>query len=280
MKKTLLLLLLLLFIAAAIAFFYFRDHNHSKEELTLYGNVDIRTVDLGFRVPGRIEKLFFEEGDLIQTSDLLAQLDPIPYQNEIDKSRAQLQAVKINLENAQSLYERREELVQSQSVSKEDRNNALSTRNQLKANLAQAQAQLAINETALKDTQILSPSPGIILTRIREPGTIVAAGDPVYTLSLLNPIWIRAYIKETELGKIYPGMKAEIFNDSGGHYQGYVGFISPIAEFTPKSVETTDLRTDLVYRLRIIIDNTDFFLRQGMPVTVKIPLRSPPSPHD
>lgn len=274
MKKTLLFFFLLLCIGATIAFFYFENPNHYKEELTLYGNVDIRTVDLGFRVSGRIEKLFFEEGDLIQASDLLAQLDPIPYQNEVDKSKAQLQAVKINLENAQSLYERREELVQSQSVSKEDRNNALSTRNQLKANLSQAAAQLAINETALKDTQLLAPSPGIILTRIREPGTIVSAGDPVYSLSLLNPIWIRAYVKESELGKIYPGMEAEITNDSGGHYTGHIGFISPLAEFTPKSVETTDLRTDLVYRLRIIIDNSDFFLRQGMPVTVKIPLKT------
>jgi HlyD family secretion protein len=94
-------------------------------------------------------------------------------------------------------------------------------------------------------------------------------------MSLQQPVWVRAYIEETYLGRIHPGMKTEIYTDSnpGKAYTGTIGYISPRAEFTPKNVETTELRTSLVYRLRIVIENADEGLRQGMPVTAKIVAR-------
>jgi HlyD family secretion protein len=112
----------------------------------------------------------------------------------------------------------------------------------------------------------------VLLTRIAEPGAIVAAGQTVATLSLNDPIWVRAYVPEPDLGKIWPGMPAEILTDSRPDrpYKGHVGFISPEAEFTPKNVETPRLRTDLVFRLRVVADNPDEGLRQGMPVTVTL----------
>lgn len=96
--------------------------------------------------------------------------------------------------------------------------------------------------------------------------------NPVYTLSVLSPIWIRAYINEPNLGRIAFGMEAQVYTDtkSGKVYKGKIGFISPVAEFTPKTVQTTDLRTDLVYRLRIYVEDPDHLLKQGMPVTVKL----------
>ena len=93
-------------------------------------------------------------------------------------------------------------------------------------------------------------------------------------LSLNKPVVVRAYISEPDLGRIHPGMTLEVASDTlpNRAYRGTVGFISPVAEFTPKSVETPDLRTDLVYRLRIIVENADLGLRQAMPVTVHVPL--------
>jgi HlyD family secretion protein len=81
---------------------------------------------------------------------------------------------------------------------------------------------------------------------------------------------VRAYVDEPDLGRVHPGMIATVATDTGNAktYRGRVGFISPVAEFTPKSVETPELRTDLVYRLRVIVDEPDDGLRQGMPVTV------------
>ncbi len=138
------------------------------------------------------------------------------------------------------------------------------------AQLAQTQANLAQAQTALADTHVFAPVDAIVLSRVREPGSMVGPSVPVYTLTDLIPVYVRAYARETELGKMVPGTRVKVFTDSGKHvYTGTVGFVSPQAEFTPKSVETTDLRTDLVYRIRVTIDHPDEHLRQGMPVTVR-----------
>ena len=102
----------------------------------------------------------------------------------------------------------------------------------------------------LSDADIVAPSTGIIQTRVREPGAIVRPGETIYNLALTSPVWVRTFVEEPDLGRIYPGMPAIVFTDSDGRYEGRIGFISPMAEFTPKSVETRDLRTNLGYHLR------------------------------
>ena len=134
-----------------------------------------------------------------------------------------------------------------------------------------AEASEDIADTAFNDTALKAPTDGVILIRITEPGTLLSAGTPVYTISLNNKMWARAYIKETDLGRIKIGTKVKIYTDSADKvYHGHVGFVSPTAEFTPKNIETASLRTDLVYRLRIVIDDADDNLKQGMPVTIKV----------
>ena len=107
------------------------------------------------------------------------------------------------------------------------------------------------------------------MTRSREPGAMLSIGAPVYTLSLAQSVYIRAYVDESSLGLAVPGASVKIVTDTQGkEYTGQIGFVSPRAEFTPKSVETPTQRSDLVYRLRIVVTNADEYLRQGMPVTV------------
>ena len=108
---------------------------------------------------------------------------------------------------------------------------------------------------------------------MRETGAIVAPADIVFVLSLTEPVWVRTYVSEPDLGRIHPGMKVKVSSDTRPNdtYDGTIGFISPVAEFTPKTVETPELRTDLVYRLRIVVDKPGEDLRQGMPVTVRLP---------
>ncbi len=134
--------------------------------------------------------------------------------------------------------------------------------------LAAEQASLAMVEQRIADTILMAPNEGTILTRIREPGAIIGAGETIYTLTLTSPVWVRAYIEEPDLDLIQAGMGAEVRTDSGSVYTGQVGFISPVAEFTPKTVETRSLRTSLVYRVRIIVKDPEHRLKQGMPVTV------------
>jgi HlyD family secretion protein len=140
------------------------------------------------------------------------------------------------------------------------------------ATVASAQARLEKAQTALADATLLAPSKGIISVRAREPGAIVQAGQTVYTLTLNDPVWIRAYVSQPRLGRIKPGMPVKVTIDSmpGRQYDGTVGFISPEAEFTPKTVQTEQVRDDLVYRIRVIASDPDNVFRQGMPVTVLI----------
>ncbi len=263
--------LVFVFIVAGIVF-YFSNHKNNNNELVIYGNVDVRQVDIGFRVPGQVESLFYEEGDVVTKGTLLAKLDKTPYNSEVAQAAANKDAVEAGFVNAEKLLKRRKALIGSGAVSQEDLDDVQSQRDQLRANLDQAEAALTVALNNLEYTETYAPTEGVILTRVREPGTVVNPADPVYTLSVSSPVWIRAYVSEANLGAVCYGMEAEILTDAKGapKYTGMVGFISPVSEFTPKTVETTELRTDLVYRLRIYVDNPTGVLKQGMPVTVKL----------
>jgi HlyD family secretion protein len=276
--KRFLIITLILIIIAAISFFiydYFFLSQRNENELVLFGNVDVRQVDISFRVAGQVSELLYEEGDVVTKGSLMAVLDRSPYDRQVHQALANLNTLKANFDNATILLKRRQELINEGGVSQEDLNNAQSTYDQLRAEIIASEAALFISEDNLRYIKAFAPTDGIILTRIREPGTVVHETDPVYTLSIASPVWIRAFIDESHLGQVVYGMSAEITTDNpNGHsYTGKVGFISPLAEFTPKTVETTQLRTDLVYRLRIYVDNPDWGLRQGMPVTVRFNLK-------
>lgn len=277
MKRLFIFFLILL--ALTVGFLAFKRLNKTSdaEGIVLYGNVDIRQVDLGFRVSGRVLTMLFQEGNLVKEGELMGVLDKQPYEDQVKQAQAHIESVKANLANAITTVKRRENLIGSGGISQQDIDDATSSRNILAANLQEAQAELGVAQTHLEDTELYAPADGTILTRIREPGTVVREADPIYTLSLLSPVWVRAYVSEKQLGLIYPNMPAEVYTDTpGSHpYQGHIGFISPVAEFTPKTVETTQLRTDLVYRLRVIVDNPDYGLRQGMPVTVRLLFKPP-----
>ena len=269
MKKKIIILLLVA-AAGTGAFFGFRPAQDNLNQLTVYGNVDIREVDLGFRVFGKVKTLFFEEGDLVKKGDLLAELDPLPYEEDMAEAKATLTYSEVNFINAGKQFERRKAAVISSAISEEDFENSSANMQEKEAAFERAKASLASAVTAYTDTQLFAPNDGILLSRIREPGSVINAGQPVYSLSLLAPIWIRAYVSEVDLGRIYPGMAAEVITDTPQSpvYNGVIGYISPVAEFTPKNVETTDLRTELVYRIKVIIGDPGRGLRQGMPVTV------------
>jgi HlyD family secretion protein len=258
--------------ALSILFYTVFAEKKDPNVITLFGNVDVRQVDIGFRVSGKVATLIYEEGDRVSEGSLMCTLDESPYDSQLEEALAAKEAIRVNLENAEVLLLRRLELIEIGAVSREDLDNARANRDQLIANLVQAEAAIIVARDNLEYTKAYAPTDGVILTRIREPGTVVNPANPVYTLSVTSPVWIRAFVSEPDLGRVNYGMDAEVFTDikRGRTYSGKIGFISPVAEFTPKTVQTTELRTDLVYRLRIYVDNPDRELVQGMPVTVKL----------
>jgi HlyD family secretion protein len=324
MKKKILLPIVLLAIAAAAVFFVLSREKSPNDRLTLYGTVDIRSVDLAFRVGGRIAAVGFEEGDRVAADVVVARLDTSPYRDELDRARARRAQAKAQLdkfqagsrpqeiarararvaevaatvENLERDFRRKQALVAEEVIPRQSFDDSrtrlaegrarLATARQslalaeegfraediaaVRADLQAAEAEEAVAETRLTDCVLTAPAGGVLLTRVEEPGAIVAPGQTVAVLSLDRPAWVRAYVDEPNLGRVHPGMPARIYTDSAPDkpYRGQVGFIAPEAEFTPKSVQTEELRTRLVYRVRVIAENPDQGLRQGMPVTVRL----------
>ena len=276
-KKILILLVILALIGAG---WYFYTHRRVKiNELTLFGNVEIRQVDLSFQVSGKIEKLLKEEA--VKAGELVALMDARDYQANFEKSIAEAERTKAISANAASQYQRQAPLCVDDTVSQQECDNLFNAKNESKAAYESALAQKKDAKNKLDYTKVYAPEDGIITTRIQEPGVIVDAGQPIFTLSKNKPIWIRTYVPETQLGNIKYGMEAKVLTDSINpetgkrrEYKGWVGYISPVAEFTPKTVQTEDLRTDLVYRIRVYVNDIDPFLRQGMPTTIKIELNN------
>ena len=136
-----------------------------------------------------------------------------------------------------------------------------------KAGIESAQATLKMSQIVLGYTVLTAPYSGVIQVRQAELGEIMVPGTPVVTLADLDHVWLRAYINETDIGKIRYGEEADVTTDTypGKIYKGRVSFISANAEFTPKSVETHAERVTLVYRIRIDIENSTHELVPGMP---------------
>ncbi|HIE33193.1 MAG TPA: HlyD family efflux transporter periplasmic adaptor subunit [Thermodesulfobacteriaceae bacterium] len=327
---------IILLVIAALAgsgYWYFRTMKQEPEnQLLLYGNVDLRQVQLAFHSTGRIDRILVQEGDQVKAGQLLGSVDPVRYQatlqrlqaevsaqqqvvarlesgsrpQEIEEARAGVKAREARLQETTVTFERLQRLQRQKGASKQQVDNAraayLSARADLSAarqtldlviqgprieDIAAAKASLRAKEAAvtlarqeLADTSIYAPSAGIIRDRILEPGDMAFPATPVLTLALTDPLWVRAYIPESDLGKIRPGMAAGIHTDSFPNktYQGWVGYISPTAEFTPKTVETPALRTRLVYQVRVFACNPEHQLRPGMPATVVFDLARTETP--
>jgi len=140
------------------------------------------------------------------------------------------------------------------------------------AQLRAAQAEYALLQHRLDQAELRAPQAAVVRARLLEPGDMASPQRPAYTLALTDPKWVRAYVNEVDLGRIRPGMAARVYIDSApqASIAGRVGYISSVAEFTPKSVQTEDLRTSLVYEVRILVEDPDDRLRLGMPATVRM----------
>lgn len=280
MKKKIIIIAILLLIIGAVVYFLTRPKLNSNE-LTLYGNIEIRQVDLSFQVSGLIEKMFKEEGDTVKKGELVATLDARDYKANLQQAEAQ-EATTLALKNdAVSKFARNAPLADDDTISRQEFDTLKNTRDKSIADYEAAVASKNFAQNQLDYTKIYAPDDGIVMVRVQEPGATVNKGQIVYTMSKTKPVWIRAYVNETDLGNIKYGQKVNVYTDSvipqtgeKREYQGYIGYISPVAEFTPKTVQSTDLRTNLVYRIRVYIDDIDEYLRQGMPVTIKVNLGS------
>ncbi len=327
MKKAILLVLFAVVTATAVGGWLIAYPDGTvRDEVVLYGNVDLRQVNLAFNANERIDAVLVQEGDRVEKGQVLGTLDMERLKasvasaeahvqaqrhvverlengtrpQEIDQAKANVIAAQTDLNNARRNFEWIKQTAGSGASSRQEMENAKAASEIAEARLRVAQktldlavigprqediaeahavlkgyeADLAVLRQQLGYATLVCPSKGIVQNRLLEPGEMASPQRPVLNIAITDPKWVRAYLPERELGKVKLGMKAIVKSDSfpGRDYSGWVGFISPIAEFTPKSVETTDLRTSLVYEVRIFVTDPGDELRLGMPATVKIPL--------
>lgn len=246
---------------------------------------------------GRIAPLLAQAGAQAQAqAQVVARLKNGSRPEEIALAKANAEAAHIAAADAAKRYERLLSLRDSSGVSAQDLDSAKAASDeaaaralssvkayelvlagpraedlaQAEATLAATEAQVALLEKQLADAELTAPSDGTVRARVLEPGEMASPLKPVLTIALTEPRWIRTYVSESELGLLHPGMEVKIRSDSHPDkpVTGTVGYISSVAEFTPKTLQTEDLRTSLVYEVRIVVRDAGDALRLGMPVTI------------
>jgi len=306
-----------------------RSSQKDPNQLVLYGNVDLRQVELSFNNNERIVEVLVQEGDRVTRGQVLARLDT-------SRLKPQAAAVEADMESQQAVVQklldgsRPEEVAQARynvasakadvihaqqqwiqltdlaklttgkAISQQDIDSAkaaldmararlavsiksldLAVAGPRKEDIAQGEAQLRAKQARLDllrqqvaDADLVSPCDAVVRSRLLEPGEMVSPQRPVLNLAIADPKWVRAYVSEPDLGRIRTGMKASITTDSfpGRTLVGWVGFISSVAEFTPKAVQTEELRSSLVYEIRVFVRDPKDELRLGMPATVQFAL--------
>jgi len=330
MKRTIWIAAVVVVTLVAAGVIWWSAHrNDEAKELVLYGNVDLRQVDVAFNHSERIAAILVQEGDRVRKGQLLARLDTARLEpqlaqaeaqavaqgfvvqrlrngsrpEEIAQARANVEAAKADALNARSQYERLKsaaEFSAGRAVRLQDVDNAKTAVQVAEARLAvnqktldlalagprkeeiaeaaarlrASEAQAALLRQQLADSRLMAPVDGVIRTRVMEAGEIASPQKGVFAIAVTDPKWVRVYVSETNLGKVNHGMAAAIAVDSlsDRRFEGWVGFISPVAEFSPKSVQTEELRPSLVYQVRVFVKDPADVLRLGMPATAYLPL--------
>jgi len=275
------------------------------------GTIEGTHVTIGPEVAGRVRGVLVQEGDRVRPGDTLLVLDDTEYVLQLRQAEANLLAADAQLRlalegsrredirqaeaalsSAEKDYERMKDLLAGQAVTQKQFDDAEArwiaareTRDKLvtglrkdevmavRARRDQAAAQADQLRKKVRDCRLLAPSEGIVTLRSVEPGEFVLPGAGLLRLTRLDPAKLTIYVGEADLGTIALGRRAIVTSDTkgGSPHEGRVVYISPVAEFTPKNVQTRDDRTKLVFAVRIDIPNPDGVLKPGMPADARLP---------
>jgi HlyD family secretion protein len=325
MKKGLVLALAAALLISAAAFYLVTRHKaDGRDVVKVSGNIEVTTVDVSFKLPGRVKERLVDEGETVRTGQVVARLDSADFAHEADMRAAEVRTARAALRELET-GSRREEIGQAEAalaaaeaeakrladdfqrqkalfarevIPKQKFDAALAARDAAEAQARQAreslalvrkgprqeridqgrsrltevEAALALARERLGYTTLTAPCDGLVIAKNIEAGEQVAAGTPVVTVGDLANPWLRAYIPETELGRVKVGQKVRVTTDTwpGKAYDGVVSFISSEAEFTPKNVQTEKERVKLVYRIKVTIPNPAMELKPGMPADGEI----------
>ncbi len=268
-------------IMGIFVFFVVSCSNKNANLVTGSGTIEVTEYDLASKIPGRIGWLAVDEGDAVTDGEVIvrlttqeltagknrAQASLVAAGAQIASARAQLSYLTSDLKRIEALYKKggasqqQLDLIRSQTDS---------TKAQLNAAIAmqqEAQSALALAQIQYDESMIASPITGVVLTKNYERGDVIMPGSTIFTLGNLNRPWIKIYVSDMDLGRVWLGQHVHIEVDSfpGKTFDGTVEQIANKAEFTPHDVQTKEDRTSLVFAVKVYIDNKQMLLKPGMP---------------
>jgi HlyD family secretion protein len=276
----------------------------------LPGRVAERPVSEGQRVtrdqlvarlddPEQVQELALRRAELAAARAVLAELEAGSRPQEIASADATVRSTEAERDRAKLEFTRQQELLAKAAISNREFEAAQAQLKvaearvresgerlklvregpraeaiqQARARVEQGLASVALAQTRLDNTKLVSPLDGIVLSHNIEPGEYVSAGTPIATVADITHVWVRAYLNQSDLGRIRLGQKVGVRTDSfpDKTYEGTIGFIASDAEFTPKTVQTSKERVKLVFRIKVDLANPSGELKPGMPADVVLP---------
>lgn len=261
-KKKIIIPVLIVVIAAAVTAVLLLRNGNDPNLITGSGTIEATEVDVSPRISGDITAINFDEGDAVKIGDLMIEIRA----NELLAQRMGAEAL---FTNAQANLGRVRSLYNAGGVSKMDLDNADTA-------YRGAKSQLDFIDATLANSALYAPMDAVVLTKNFEVGEVAFPGSPILTLADLSKVWIKIYVGEPVVGLIKTGDTATVNVDTwpGRAFPGTVVLISDEPEFTPKTVQTKEERTKLVFAVKIDLDNPEGLLKPGMPADAEITINT------
>ena len=286
MKKFRIIFLLIVIFGIVLYFLLKTNGEKNKNQLSASGTIEITEVEIGSRLSGRIDKLWVDEGDSVVKDQVLIELESKELQAQLRQteaaykvSLAQLSQAKSSLANLKDNLNRISELFKAGSATQQQlddlRTKYKVAEDQLNLSqhlVEQNSASIDLIKTQLDNSIIKSPIDGLVLSKNTEAGEVVLPGVSLLTIGDLSRPWVKIYIKETDLGRVKLGQKAEVKVDTYPDkvFEGRITYISNQAEFTPKNIQTKEERVKLVFGIKVSLENPLQILKPGMPADVTL----------
>jgi len=243
-------------------------------EIAASGTIEATEVVISSKVSGNVVKLLFTEGDIVSKGDILAQVENSQLSAVYRQALGAQNQAKANLALAQSNYNRAQELSKKGFASSQQIDEAKASLDIAAAQLEQAEAARELAALRLKDTTIISPISGYVISKAVEEGELLNPGSSVATIADLSKVTLMVYVSERQMGRIKLGGRVMVYADPypNDRFEGKVTFISKQAEFTPKTIQTKEERVTQVFGVKIEIPNPDLKLKPGLPADAVIKL--------
>lgn len=280
------IIILVIILALVLYFLLSSKGEKNKGEISASGTIEITEVEVSSKLAGRIEKLLVDEGDSVLKDQVLIELENNELEAQLKQAQAayqvslaQLAQSKSNSENLKTNLERTRQLFKAGSATQQQLDDQETKYQMAKDQLTssthlteQNKATIELIQVYIDNSVIRSPINGLVLSKNTEIGEVVSPGSSLLTLGDLSHPWVKIYIKETDLGKVKLGQKAQVKIDTYPDkvFEGKVTYISSQAEFTPKNIQTKEERVKLVFGIKVSLDNPLQILKPGMPADVTL----------